>query len=138
MSSAEYPEDPEYRSQDNSISDNVPETMFQMMFAKFVNSDSYKPTEEQFDKLLSLKEKSMDYAHKEKTQVLPQHRFDGNRNLIMAIIVLTVFLVVFLCVLSFAPEHLDKLISLFAGLLGGYGVGKSDIFSTNKKDKSED
>lgn len=136
MSNVDYSEEQENNSHEHSISDSVPEAVFQMMFAKFVNSDSYKPTEEQFDMLLRLKEKSMDYAHEERTQVSPQHKFDGNRRLITTVIVLSSFLVVFILVLAYAKEHLDKLITLFVGLLGGYGVGKSDLLSS-KKDKPE-
>lgn len=137
MSNAIIPEEgtfEEYEEEDESVStsDNVTETTFEMMVAKVMDSNSYKPTEAQFDMILKLKSQSMEYDFKQKTQVSPQRRFDGNRNLMLTIIVLASFLFVFTLVLAFAPEHVDKLISLFAGLLGGYGVGKSNLFSTRK------
>jgi len=126
----------EYQKEDSvSTSDSVTETTFEMMVAKVMDSNSYKPTEAQFDMILKLKSQSMEYDFKQKTQVSPQRRFDGNRNLILTVIVLVSFLFVFTLVLAFAPEHVDKLISLFAGLLGGYGVGKSNLLSI-KKDTS--
>lgn len=118
-------------NQDESYSE---EKSFEMLIAKALSNDPYKLTEEQLDKMIAFEEKKLDYAHKERTQVLPQHRFDINRNLFLTFTILGSFLIVFMLVLAFAPEHVDKLISLFAGLLGGYGFGKSNFFGKDKQE----
>lgn len=89
--------------------------------------ESYKPTERQWDKILDLREKAMDYTFQERTKLHPK---DLLKTFVLVFLVICL-LGIFTVILWKVPEYTDivvtALVSVIGGALGGYGVGKSSI-----------
>jgi hypothetical protein len=91
----------------------------------FNAQNQYEPTQAQVDKILLIQEKGLDYAHQERMRVSPKQKIE----LVLFLAGLFVLVLIFVLCLLYAKEYLGEIVSgivgLVAGVLGGYGYGKS-------------
>jgi hypothetical protein len=93
-----------------------------VMMAQFMsqNDIGYQPTKRQFDRIIDIREKAMDYTHKERTQVSPKYKTDS----ILKFFFFIGAIVTVLFISERRPEYLDAVITAFLGFIGGYGYAK--------------
>jgi hypothetical protein len=97
-----------------------------VLLAQASGGNSYQPTEKQVDKLLELREKSMDYISKERTSLLPKDVL----KFLTLIAFLIALLVIFIFVILKTPEYTETvlvgIIGFIGGGVGGYGIGSKN------------
>jgi hypothetical protein len=106
------------------------EETFKALAMKAFTSDQYRPTEKQVDKMFQLQEKAMDYTHKERTQVLPQHKFDRLVEFTMFLISIIFLGIIFIFVILKKPEYTDLVITSIVAFIGGYGLGNTKFLKS--------
>ena len=83
--------------------------------------DSFKPTERQFDKILDLEEKRIDYAFRSQNMIPEKYKWEYFSYLIS----LVIGLFIFVFISFYRPEYFSQVLSLVIGLVGGGFVGYS-------------
>ncbi|MDQ5953199.1 MAG: hypothetical protein QG551_427 [Patescibacteria group bacterium] len=89
-----------------------------MLLQKVIGTDSFNPTEQQVDEVLSQRRQVLSYVHEDRKQESTDKKFYFTLTLVATTVII-------LLVLFFAKEYLTQVLSLIIGGLGGYGIGKT-------------
>lgn len=102
-----------------------------------VEHNSYKPTEKQFDKMLDIRLKDMEYDYEQTLDITKLARDKQRNSFIFRILIFSFVLVTALVVIVFRPEYTSEVLAAIVALLGGYGFGRMesspDLPSSSKK-----